>query len=868
MRRGVRRFTRRSFGRLWLAAWVALCGAGGARAAGIKEKVATVGFKVRLTLTSPAALTRSQVRHALMPSGKHVGLSYTGIDNPKTIAFYTKLGFRTSVAVTPRTPAAQLKALEDAGADLTLVGIIGPEMGLTPQEAFDGSAMMRVNLLSRCRSQVAVGPYNNMRNNFYLPVNRGMGRYLYAIHDSNFLACNSWAAGYKVIVGRNRTPEQIVRPHNKNRARSAPNTLVYYQTVGNILQGIVEMMNPGEVTTIGLRDFKAEDRKQVERFIGKYGKDPRIWHTTQHEICGYVYAREKSRIVDVQPVGEKEMEITLGLEQDTYLPFCPAPMCLRLPKGFPLASARLNATDCPVTVNDKGVFVDVPLQEAFGTGCELTLEKPPGMTIPEEMPVTLTIRNTSGKPLTDARLQWSSNIGMEVTGGTGGPFTLAPGAERKVKAAVRTVLGRRRGVRPEGARFGLTPISAFLRGKEGGRERFYMASWEVLLAPRMRVEMDPRMVPIPKGDSYVFFIHLANGKVDDSRAWGSFHDEKLIDYRTGPCKGTVGFDLPAGLEAVPPVQKFDLPEGGHATFRFVVKNHKWGDKKPVYVRPAIRFEGETEPIEVAWYGSAVMRDEATQYAPLDAKGLLACAGWDDKSNTRGHLDRSAGSKVQSCPGAGGGGTTPSHEGVKKWCVGWKSNVAFDSLKNIDYHRGTVMFWWRRDPKVRNDIRTNPDPATSWQVRGTHKNFGEKLFCVGLQRDLILRRFPRFRQREGYLELLLRDMPVRGRKTQVHYVQAPFDTAKLYDWRHVAIVWDIAARRLELYLDGKLAGRAEKGRKEWLVFPFDRGRKTHNMILVETHHGHWSGSDHDEFYVYNRPLSETEIRENMALVKKP
>ena len=116
-------------------------------------------------------------------------------------------------------------------------------------------------------------------------------------------------------------------------------------------------------------------------------------------------------------------------------------------------------------------------------------------------------------------------------------------------------------------------------------------------------------------------------------------------------------------------------------------------------------------------------------------------------------------------------------------------------------------------------------------------------------------------------LALREMPVRGRPTAVHYVQVPYETKKLYEWRHIAIVWDLAARRLELYLDGTLAGRAEKGKGEWLVQPWDRGRRTMNIVMVETHHGHWSGSMRDELYIYNRPLSPAEIRANMTRVRQ-
>jgi hypothetical protein len=840
----------------------------GQAATRIREKVPVFPFSVRLILKQRAELNRSQIGTAALPGGTRVGLSYTGVTDPETIARYTRLGFRTSVAVTPGTPTKTLQALEKAGADLTLGhGGTASEMGLTPQEAFDGAAARRLNLLRRAQGPCAIAGYYSMRVRWELPIDRRLGRYLYAIHDSNYLACNSWAEGYSILVGRNRTPEQIVRPHNHNRVGRVPNTLVYYQTVANILRGLVEMTEPGGVTTIGLRKFDPKDQRKVERYIGRYGKDPRIWHTTQHEICGYAYLKEKSRILGVDRVSDTELQVRLAVEQDTCMPFCPAPLTLKLPADFPVASARLGSTDCPVMRNKRGAFLDVPVREAFRSTCSMTLERPPSMTIPEDMPVTLVLRNLSDRPLENARLVWSSNVGTDVLCEETGPFTLEAKAERRVRATVRTDRGPRRGVRPKGARFGLVPISAFLSGSVGGEPRFSMESWEIVVAPRLRVEMDPRSVPIPKGRSQPVFIHLANGRVDRDPAWGDVHFEKLIDHRTGACKGTVRFELPEGMEAVPSRRPFELPENGHATLRFEIRNTTWGDDKPVYVRPAVRFAGEAEPIEVPWYGTAVMRDRRSETGPLNKEGLLAQASWDDPKNTRANLDFAAGSSRQSCPGATGGGSTPSHEGVRKWCLGWNSNVAFDSWKNIDHRRGTVMFWVRRDPRVRNDIRTRPDPDKSWQVPGTHKNYGEKLFCVGPHRDLILRRYPRHHQREGYLELVLREMPVRGRKTRVHYVQVPYDTERLYEWHHVAILWDLAARRLELYLDGARAGRAEPGGGEWLVQPFDRGRKTMNVVLVETHHGHWSGSMRDELYVYNRPLTAAEIRRNMTLVRQ-
>ena len=50
-----------------------------------------------------------------------------------------------------------------------------------------------------------------------------------------------------------------------------------------------------------------------------------------------------------------------------------APLCLQFPKGFPLASASLGGTPCPVTLQEDGVYLDLPLQAAFRDGIELAV---------------------------------------------------------------------------------------------------------------------------------------------------------------------------------------------------------------------------------------------------------------------------------------------------------------------------------------------------------------------------------------------------------------------------------------------------------------------------------------------------------------
>jgi len=351
----------------WRAA--ALClvvlGAGGALAADeVKARVPITDFALRLKLSAPAKLSAADVRFALLPGGKHCAVTYEGVRSAKGIARYTKLGFRTSVSVGPEYSAERLKALEDAGADLIMggrVGYTGWMGGFTPQQAYDYAAMRRLNVLKKCRSPMGVGSLFNMKCQFSHPYYRKLplkiGGNGYALLDSNWYGNNIWAAGHAILLGRDRPVKQIVREKRRNKTPGAPDTLVYYQTVGNILRGIVEMVDPGKITTVTLCGLEKTDPALVERFLAKYGRDGRIWHAGQNEIFGYEYLKAKSRVVAVKPAGNREIQITFALEKDTFCPFLMAPLCLRLPGDFPVASARLNATDCPVTVRDKGCLL-------------------------------------------------------------------------------------------------------------------------------------------------------------------------------------------------------------------------------------------------------------------------------------------------------------------------------------------------------------------------------------------------------------------------------------------------------------------------------------------------------------------------------
>ena len=156
-------------------------------------------------------------------------------------------------------------------------------------------------------------------------------------------------------------------------------------------------------------------------------------------------------------------------------------------------------------------------------------------------------------------------------------------------------------------------------------------------------------------------------------------------------------------------------------------------------------------------------------------------------------------------------------------------------------------------------------ATHWN------NYGETLFAGGLDAQavassgggLTLRRYYGWDGKEGYLQATY-----QGMGSQLHCVQVPYENARLNEWRHVGVLWSLKEKRLELYLDGKLAGKAEPGEAEWHGVPWDNGRHSGMAWQIISHdHGKWVGTCRDEWYAYNRALKAEEIKANMELVKK-
>jgi concanavalin A-like lectin/glucanase superfamily protein len=850
-------------------------------------------FKLVLNLKRSKTLRSRDVGYSFFPDGRHCAFTYTGPRRPATIAELTKMGLRTTVYLSPTASAKTVKAYEDAGAEVGVTGYWGARgnysslIGVNSvQEAFDAIATSRLAIRKLVSTPtLPSGSCGGHISTFSFPVDRNTNHsagYGAVFLDSNFLSLSFSSQGCLSILLGLEGPERVVlRRVNRNtmKANKVPNELIYYQLLAGQFDGAVRQAREAQFVQFSLRDFTQKDMKLLKENIGEYGTHPAIWHATDGMIASLEYAKKNIHILEIKRASSKRYEITLGVEKDTFAPYLIVPLTVQLPRRFPIESATFEGVPCAVNIVERGnvPHVTVPVDAWLARGCAMTLDQSaPDMTIPDRMPVTLSITNKLAKPITDARLTWIASSrfsgltpakrgrgtqvgvkagpGLAVASKDNGPFTLAPGATRKIVATASTV---------RGARFGIIPVQAVLVGKVEGRTRVFLGGFEITVMPVLRVEMSPQLrMPLPKGEHQYFEVRLANGKGRD----------KFISHKAGPCKGVLTFDLPEGMTVEPKESPFEFGENEKKSFIVKVTNNAWG-KDEVKVKPLVRLAGSAEALEVLEPGATVIRDpEQVDHKPLDDTGLLVYAGWNDPKRG-GRFTRSAGRATPHIFPH----TRPAYArgGVKGMCMESQPNCSIHATyKNIDYRRGTIAFWFKRDPKVRNENRYMADPTKTWKIGG-RSNYGEGMvFVSGVQRDsyssggLNIRRYPTWGDKTGYIEVSYQCL--FGRK---YYVQAPYPRSMEKEWCHVAVTWDIKKRVLELFVNGKLAGRAKPGDEPWRGVAWDNAADWGHRLVVSTmDHGHWSGTMRDEFYVYNRPLSADEIRANMkaagAGAKKP
>jgi hypothetical protein len=363
-------------------------------------------------------------------------------------------------------------------------------------------------------------------------------------------------------------------------------------------------------------------------------------------------------------------------------------------------------------------------------------------------------------------------------------------------------------------------------------------------------------VPVPK-DRYQYFY------VDVGVAKGA---NKFISHKAGACKGTIVIDLPEHMEVTPKEQLFELAATDQKRFYFKVVNREWSDEVCLF-RPLIRFEGKDTIFETVYPGTRILRSKKAGYIePLDNTGLLVYGGYNDKKKN-GRFDKCTGpSGPHYYPGHG---PSWSNEGVKGWCVNSGNPChIYRVYKNIDYWQGTMCFWMRKDPGKRNENLYKSDPASTMNKMVGYNN-GESIVTVGFgygrsisNTGMNLKRFRSWKGKPGYLQYNIRLM--NGRTISAQY--QPFNWE--HKWRHIGLVWSVPEKRLELYVDGKVASKGDPGEGDWHATPWHRGRVTgHGLIIITTDHGSWCATCRDEVYIYNRCLSAEEIMANRKLAEQ-
>lgn len=825
-----------------------------------------VDVTVRVKLAGPANLKAADVKVAVFPGGRRCAFTFFGCRNPKTIEVLTKLGFRTTVYTGPSASPAYLKAIEAAGADIGIHvwgargGYSSHIQGNTVQQAFDSIATSRLVMRKSCTGPLATGAIGGHYGLQSFAIGRnpdkgsGSG---FAYHDCNYLLLSD-NKPYIVYLGRQHPPFMTTRANFDNRidSRRVPNEIIYYQILANQFRGTLRRAQMGQIVRFSLRDFRAPDLKDCADVIGPFGKDPDIWHASEADLGANEYVRKKVRVKAVRPAGAGAVDIVLAVAADTFPPYLLTPLPLQLPAGAKVAAATVNGAACTVTARKAGPVVDVPLRDALRAGCRMTLTpSAPDMTVPDRMPVTLKIENPTDRPITAARLAWAGNIDFKVTGGEGAAFDVPAKGAKTIQAVATT---------GDGARFGITPVQAVVTATHGGTKRVFMEGFEITVAPAVRLELDPAsQVPMFKGRYQHFLVRIDNRKTTRSDGLPN----TLISHKAGACKGTLGWLLPAGMRAEPPEQAFELGENDTRNFVFKIHNDVWSEEAGM-IRPVVKLAGSDRPLRVPFPGTRVVRAKSKiHYTPLDAQGLLVEASWDDRTRN-GLFDRSVGP-----PGAHffpGHRAAYNNEGVKGWCMNSMGVCQIhQTFKNVDYFAGTLCMWVRKDPMKRNENTYVPNPAATAKMGAGRSNSGETLVSIGggqrlgsAASGLAIRRFRSWKGKPGYIQATYQLMHRRLIVCQA----GPFKWEE--NWRHIAVVWSVKDRRLELYLDGKLAAKADPGKGEWHATPWDGGRAAgHGLQLITSDHGTWCGTCRDEVFIYNRPLTPKEVLASKERVKK-
>ena len=393
-------------------------------------------------------------------------------------------------------------------------------------------------------------------------------------------------------------------------------------------------------------------------------------------------------------------------------------------------------------------------------------------------------------------------------------------------------------------------------------------------AQAVNVDLDPvPRIPLRPGESQHFLVHLSKSQAG--------------------CSGAFAFpDLPDGLTCQPKQVAFRLKPGEQKLLVFKITNTKWGET--VTIRPKLVDAAIKEPINFpANLKTQIVRDrKMLDKKPVGENGLLfyySCGDGEPYRTSHLLADQAAGRAKMWDEGMW---IAPG--GVKGNCFrgangDMKSKAAFDPLNNVDHRRGTITCWIRKEDRISEmgywDAKRRMQYDLTWRFgpssgkggsgegifggnwtpqtvaarrlkRATGRDWKKKPGSDGF---IGLRRYKAFLGKPGYLEAVYHAL--RGKK---YSVRAPFAWTDV--WQHVAVVWDMDARRLEIWIDGKKRSDAVRmnGKpapdEPWYGVPWSCALPDNAAFSVVQHRdeGGRSLTRRDEFKVYNRAFDEKEI----------
>ncbi|PCJ57757.1 MAG: hypothetical protein COA79_14825 [Planctomycetota bacterium] len=833
-------------------------------------------FNIEFEMEDTKTFKKRKIKYSDFPGGVSSAFIYEGPKKPETHKFFHDMGFKSTVWIGPNTDAKTIKAIEDTGAHIGVStfpggkGTYKSNIGAnTIQEAFDIVAYARLKIKGMSKGNVFVSAQNGHFNLSSWVHNRDNSNdygYGAVFSDANFRTLvKSTSSEILTLLGfsgRHKGSISGYQHLSSMKVKNIPNELIYYKILVNAFKGAISRKGAGIVVKIQLRDFNKNDLNVVKRELSPYGNHPLIWHVNQGMILSNNYLKGIIKIFDVSFTGKKGV-LKMGIRKDVYGPIINTPLSIKFPKGIKIKSLTLFGEKGTVKEREgfipsrKYQHVTVPIHNSFKGGLEdtWTFDKKE-MLVPSKNSFSIKIKNNSKKEIKNIKLHWYTTKGLPIgknklsraiygngtiITGTPDKTTISPNGTLNIKGSIET---------RKFSRLGLIPISLNIEATIDGIKRYLLLGHEIAIKPYLGINMIPKQqFPLKVNEHQYMQVTVSN-------------KNKFLHSSTGVCKGIVKLLLPDGMKAAPEQFTFNLKKSDTVKVIFKVTNLKWDDN-PGKIIPIILLNGQTTPIShVAFQGTTVIRNQILiDLKPLDDMGMLVYASYDDLTKG-GHFDKSIGSSAPYIyPEMA---MAYFSEGKKHRCMGSvPTSGIYDTYGNIDAKKGTVSFWAKRDPQVKNESRYKGNKKTSWKNIGT----GDRptlFYTPGLR----IYRCPDWSDAPGYIEVIYIDKFGKGKHDNKHVIQVPFNKIQQKKWYHIAVAWDTDKRILQLYIDGKLVGTAEKGNRPWYPFAWDQGgfNLGHPLRVTTVDHGACSLSLRDEFYSFNKILTADEINKNLQLAK--